>query len=85
MPDTPLLTYQPINLELRNPFRLSYGVSDTRRARDTAAAWLKQGPEHPPGAPRGIKTSGAPLGRPGHDQEDDPLVGGVGFLDGVYV
>ena len=25
------LTWQPLTLNLRNPFRLSYGVSDTRR------------------------------------------------------
>ena len=28
----PRLTFEPITLKLRNPFRLSYGVSDTRQA-----------------------------------------------------
>ncbi len=40
------------------------------------------------GRPRGGRTpksTGAPLGRPGNGLEDDPLVGGVGFLDGIHV
>jgi L-alanine-DL-glutamate epimerase-like enolase superfamily enzyme len=33
---TPLLTWEPITLQLRNPFRLSYGTSETR-----TAYWLR--------------------------------------------
>lgn len=32
MTHTPLLTWEKITLKLRNPFRLSYGVSETRQA-----------------------------------------------------
>src|SRR5574338_1645365 len=32
MQNTPLLTWESVTLNLRNPFRLSYGVSDTRQA-----------------------------------------------------
>ena len=30
MPNSPLLTYTPLTLQLRNPFRLSYGTDETR-------------------------------------------------------
>ena len=37
MTSTPAhLTWQPLTLHLRNPFRLSYGVSETRRSH-----WLR--------------------------------------------
>ncbi len=29
---TPRLTWEPMTLQLHNPFRISYGVSETRRA-----------------------------------------------------
>lgn len=32
MTNTPLLTWEKVTLQLRNPFRLSYGVSETRQA-----------------------------------------------------
>src|SRR5215212_3219533 len=32
MSNTPRLTWEPLTLKLRNPFHLSYGVSETRQA-----------------------------------------------------
>jgi L-alanine-DL-glutamate epimerase-like enolase superfamily enzyme len=32
MPAAPLLTWEPLTLKLRNPFRLSYGTTETRQA-----------------------------------------------------
>ncbi len=57
----------------------SSGLGGDRRAPSPRGGDVAKRRPYPP------KTSGAPLGRPGHDLEDDPLVGGVGFLDGIHV